>query len=50
MRNAFRAFRLDRIQNLVVTDKKFNPHKITLEEYFEECRKNCLSTPDTPLT
>ncbi|PVW16191.1 helix-turn-helix transcriptional regulator [Marixanthomonas spongiae] len=50
MRNAFRAFRLDRIQNLMVTDKKFNPHKITLEEYFEECRKNCFPTPDTPLT
>lgn len=39
-RNAYRAFRLDRIQNLLVTKEHFEPHKITLEQYFEICRKN----------
>ncbi|WP_034242572.1 helix-turn-helix transcriptional regulator [Aquimarina atlantica] len=38
-RNDFRAFRLDRIQNLCSTQERFEPHKITLEQYFEECRK-----------
>ncbi len=38
-RNDFRAFRLDRIQSLSPTSEVFEPHKITLEEYLEECRK-----------
>lgn len=50
MRSDFRAFRLDRIQKLIVTSEKFSPHKITLEDYFEECRKKYCCTPDTPLT
>lgn len=49
MRSDFRAFRLDRIQKLIVTSEKFNPHKTTLEDYFEECRKKYCSTPDTPM-
>lgn len=50
LRKEFRAFRLDRIKHLVVTTHTFPPHTITLEEYFEECRKKYFTTPDTPLT
>lgn len=34
LRKAFRIFRLDRIKNLQVQNEKFEPHKITLKEYF----------------
>lgn len=40
LRNNFRAFRLDRIQTLETTANKFEPHTITLQEYFEICQKN----------
>lgn len=49
LRNDFRSFRLDRIQRMQQTGEVFNPHKMTLQEYFEECRKRSLP-PDTPLT
>jgi len=49
LKQAFRAFRLDCIEQLHITDKTFEPHKMTLEEYFEACRKS-YSTPDIPLT
>jgi predicted DNA-binding transcriptional regulator YafY/predicted transcriptional regulator YdeE len=49
MRNDFRAFRLDCIKQIGITDEHFEPHKITLEQYLEECRKKC-QTPDIPLT
>ncbi|WP_375558627.1 helix-turn-helix transcriptional regulator [Bernardetia sp. OM2101] len=39
LRNEFRAFRLDKIQQLEVLNEKFEPHNMTLQEYFEECRK-----------
>jgi predicted DNA-binding transcriptional regulator YafY len=35
LRNSFRVFRLDRIRKLEVQNEKFEPHKITLPEYFE---------------
>lgn len=35
LRKSFRTFRLDRIQSLNVLAEKFNPHKMTLQEYFE---------------
>ncbi|MEM9718920.1 MAG: YafY family protein [Bacteroidota bacterium] len=38
-RKDFRAFRLDRIQQLRQTGEAFEPHKLTLEQYFENCRK-----------
>jgi len=50
LRNDFRAFRLDYIQKMNVLDNTFEPHKITLQEYFEEKRKEWESTPDIPLT
>lgn len=42
-RNDFRVFRLDRIKNLTVISENFIPHKITLEQYFEECRKKWMN-------
>jgi predicted DNA-binding transcriptional regulator YafY len=47
LRNDFRALRLDRIQNLTVLNDKFEPHKITLQEYFEICKEKYLSEPLT---
>lgn len=46
LRNDYRAFRLDRIENLSVLNQTFEPHKITFEEYFEICLKKC--TPPLP--
>jgi len=36
LRNSFRFFRLDRIQELSLLSGKFEPHKLTLQEYFEK--------------
>jgi predicted DNA-binding transcriptional regulator YafY len=38
LRNSFRAFRLDRIQHSKTLNKQFEPHKITLQEYFGMCK------------
>lgn len=46
----FRAFRLDCIESLSITAKIFEPHKITLEQYLQECRKKWEYTPDIPLS
>ncbi|MEM6316839.1 MAG: YafY family protein [Bacteroidota bacterium] len=35
LRQAFRQFRLDRIQQLQLTSTRFTPHSMTLSEYFE---------------
>jgi len=35
LRTGFRLFRLDRIRQLEVQNEKFEPHKITLQEYFK---------------
>lgn len=40
-RNDYRAFRLDRIKSLQVQNHTFEPHKLTLEDYFDLCRKKC---------
>lgn len=47
LRNDFRSFRLDRIQNLSVLSERFQPHQMTLEEYFEICRQKSFSQPLT---
>lgn len=39
LRNDFRFFRLDRIKNLKIQTEKFNPHNITLQEYFDNFHK-----------
>ncbi len=50
LRKEFRAFRLDCFQKITTLNEAFEPHKITLQEYFEEARKKWESTPDIPLT
>lgn len=50
LRSDFRAFRLDCMQTISILFEHFEPHKITLQEYFEEKRKIWESTPDIPLT
>lgn len=47
LRKDFRAFRLDRIQNLTTLNEQFEPHKITLQEYFEICKEKYFSQPLT---
>lgn len=47
LRKDFRAFRLDRIQNLYVLNEKFEPHKMTLQEYFGICKKKYSTQPLT---
>ena len=42
LRADFRAFRLDRIQQLIVLNEQFEPHKITLQEYFKICLEKSL--------
>lgn len=43
LRNDFRAFRLDQIQELQALNEQFEPQKITLQEYFEICREKSIS-------
>lgn len=50
LRKEFRVFRIDQINRLIVLDQKFEPHTITLPEYFEICRKKYQSTSDTPMS
>jgi predicted DNA-binding transcriptional regulator YafY len=45
LRKEYRAFRLDKIQSLAISADKFEPHKITLERYFEICREKSFSNP-----
>lgn len=49
-RNDFRAFRLDCIQKITVQNENFEPHKMTLEQFLEECRKKYFNTPDIGLS
>lgn len=44
-RQDFRAFRLDCIQSLKVTNDKFEPHKMTLKQYLESCKENWQNHP-----
>ncbi|OAV44454.1 effector binding domain-containing protein [Lewinella sp. 4G2] len=46
----FRAFRLDRIQQFRELAEHFEPHRMTLEDYLRECRKNYYRTPDIGLS
>jgi predicted DNA-binding transcriptional regulator YafY len=40
LRKNYRAFRLDRIKQLTNLNEHFEPHQLTLEEYFEICKRN----------
>lgn len=44
LRSDYRAFRLDRICGLHTLNEKFEPHKMTLEEYFILCRQNTAAS------
>ncbi|EWH14944.1 DeoR family transcriptional regulator [Cellulophaga geojensis KL-A] len=50
LRKDFRAFRVDCIQQLMMLSTSFDPHKLTLQEYFDMARKKWENTPDTPMT
>lgn len=39
LRKEFRLFRLDRIKNIQIQTEKFEPHKMTLKQYFERLEK-----------
>lgn len=49
LRNDFRAFRLDCIQKIEISENNFEPHKMTLQQYLEKCSEKFKNTPDTPL-
>ena len=36
LRNEFRFFRLDRIQSIAIKSENFEPHNMTLQEYFDK--------------
>lgn len=50
LRKDFRAFRVDCIQQSVMLSTSFDPHKLTLQEYFDMARKKWENTPDTSMT
>ncbi len=45
LRNEFRAFRIDCIQSLKNTESHFEPHNMTLEEYFKICEEKYKKHP-----
>jgi predicted DNA-binding transcriptional regulator YafY len=45
LRKDFRAFRLDRIQKLEITQDFFESHKMTLQDYFEICKEKYFQNP-----
>lgn len=50
LRKEFRAFRLDRMQEITISETRFEPHDYTLQQYFEDCAKKLSDTPDIGLT
>ncbi|WP_075343618.1 helix-turn-helix transcriptional regulator [Tenacibaculum agarivorans] len=50
LRKDFRVFRIDMIVGVKDMYEKFEPHEMTLQQYFEICRAKFSSTPDKPLT
>lgn len=49
LRSDFRAFRLDCIQKIEILESRFEPHKMTLQQYLEKCSEKYKNTPDIPL-
>ncbi len=47
LRKEYRAFRLDGIQKLTILDEQFEPHQLTLQEYFEICKAKSTAAPLT---
>jgi predicted DNA-binding transcriptional regulator YafY len=50
LRNEFRVFRIDLIQKISTQSNTFEPHNITLEQYFQLCLEKSKTTPDIPLS
>ncbi|GAA3513600.1 HTH domain-containing protein [Aquimarina addita] len=50
LRTEYRIFRIDLIEKLRIQTVTFEPHKMTLEQFFKECQKKYTHTPDTPLS
>lgn len=50
LRTEFRIFRIDLIKKLSIQATTFEPHQMTLEQYFEACQKKYNNTPDIPLS
>lgn len=48
LRNDFRAFRIDLIQNLKVINKHFDSHNMSLDMYFEICRQKYIKQENNP--
>jgi predicted DNA-binding transcriptional regulator YafY len=45
LRKDFRVFRLDRIQQLEMLNQKYEPQKMSLQEYFEICKEKSFFKP-----
>ena len=50
LRKDFRMFRLDCIKKITNKNEAFEPHKLSLQDFFEEQSKQWKNTPDTPLS
>lgn len=50
LRGEFRAFRVDLIQQIRTLQGTFEPHGMTLEDYFRLCREQLKNNPDIPLS
>lgn len=49
LRNDYRMFRLDRLVTIQITEHRFSPHNITLQQYLAHKEKN-FHTPDISLS
>ncbi|MDW3191378.1 MAG: YafY family protein [Cytophagales bacterium] len=50
LRKDFRVFRIDFIQKLTTMNETFEPHQLTMEEYFFNYVQKKRTTPDIPLS
>ena len=50
LRQDFRIFRIDLINRLIPLNQTFEPHTITLEQFFTSCSEKYSRTPDIPLS
>ena len=50
LRNEYRAFRLDCMQHISISEVRFEAHDLTLQQYYSNMIEKSNCTPDTPLT
>lgn len=50
LRQDFRIFRIDLINRLIPLNQTFEPHTMTLEQFFASCSEKYSGTPDIPLS